>query len=174
MKSREAQKLRSGALFFVVLVVMPLLLFACSSAKSVQNNEIYHDSTTISVRCDSTSHQRYHWQDIQQHDSVSVHDSVLVYAKGDTIYKERWHKLTTIKWKSTTKMDSTISKTYTSKADTIKIKYYVNRWKTKEVEKSDSTWKKVRLFFGDVFILFIALLIICYIKERITSARKIQ
>lgn len=111
--------------------------------------------------------RQIHWQDTRQHDSVFKHDSVLVYIKGDTIIKERWHNLTTTRWKTTTKTDTIVGDIYTFVTDTIKVKYYVNRYKTKEVEKPASTWQKVRLFFGDCVLLFLALVAVNWIRVRI-------
>lgn len=166
-KSRKGRNLRSVALFFAVLIITPLLILGCSCAKSAANNTIYRDSAHTSIRRDSVNQRQIHWQDTQQHDSVFKQDSVLVYIKGDTIIKERWHNLTTTKWKTTTKTDTIVGDIYTFVTDTVKVKYYVNRYKTKEVEKPVSTWQKVRLFVGDCVLLFLALVAVCWIKERI-------
>ena len=165
--SRKWRKLRSVALFLAMLIITPLLIFGCSCAKTAQNNTVYHDSTHTSVRRDSVNQRQIHWQDTKQHDSVFRQDSVLVYIKGDTIIKERWHNLTTTRWKTTTKTDTIVGDIYTYVTDTVKIKYYVNRYKTKEVEKPASTWQKVRIFIGDCVLLFLALIAFKWIKERI-------
>ena len=93
--SRKWRNLRSVALFLAMLIITPLLIFGCSCAKTAQNNTIYHDSAYTSVMLDSVNQRQSHWQDTKQHDSVFRQDSVLVYIKGDTIIKERWHNLTT-------------------------------------------------------------------------------
>lgn len=165
--SRKGRKLRSVALFFSVLIITPLLILGCSCAKSAANNTIYRDSAHTSTRHDSVNQRQIHWQDTQQHDSVFKHDSVLVYIKGDTIIKERWHNLTTTIWKTTTKTDTIVGDTYTFVTDTVKVKYFVNRYKTKEVEKPASTWHKIRLFIGDCVLLFLALVAVNWIRVRI-------
>ena len=154
----------SVALFLVMLIITQLLIFGCSCAKTAQNNTIYHDSAYTSVRRDSVNQRQIHWQDTKQHDSVFRQDSVLVYIKGDTIIKERWHNLTTTRWKTTTKTDTIVGDIYTYVTDTVKVKYYVNRYKTKEVEKPASTWQKVRIFIGDCVLLFLALIAFKWIK----------
>lgn len=159
--------MRSVALFFSVLIITPLLILGCSCAKSAANNTIYRDSAHTSTRHDSVNQRQIHWQDTRQHDSVFKQDSVLVYIKGDTVIKERWHNLTTTKWKTTTKTDTIVGDTYVFVTDTVKVKYYVNRYKTKEVEKPASTWHKIRLFIGDCVLLFLAIFAVCWIKERI-------
>jgi hypothetical protein len=111
--------------------------------------------------------QQIHWQDTRQHDSIFKQDSVLVYIKGDTIIKERWHNLTTIRWRTSTKTDTIVGDIYKFVTDTVKVKYYVNRYKTKEVEKPASTWHKIRLFAGDCVLLFLAIFAVCWIKEHI-------
>lgn len=166
-KSRKGRNLRSVALFFAVLIITPLLILGCSCAKSAANNTIYRDSAHTSTRHDSVNQRQIHWQNTKQHDSVFKHDSVLVYIKGDTVIKERWHNLTTTRWKTTTKTDTIVGDTYVFVTDTVKVKYYVNRYKTKEVEKPASTWQKVRLFFGDCVLLFLALVAVNWIRVRI-------
>ena len=164
--SRKWRNLRSVSLFFVILIITPLLIFGCSCAKTAQNNTVYNDSAHTSARRDSVNQRQIQWQDTQQHDSVFKHDSVLVYIKGDTVIKERWHNLTTTRWKTTTKTDTIVVDIYKFLTDTVKVKYYVNRYKTKEVEKPVNTWKKIRLFIGDCVLLFMALIAFNLIKER--------
>ena len=149
-----------------MLIITPLLILGCSCAKTAQNNTVYNDSAHTSARRDSVNQRKIHLQDTQQHDSVFKHDSVLVYIKGDTVIKERWHNLTTTRWKTTTKTDTIVVDIYKFVTDTVKVKYYVNRYKTKEVEKPASTWQKIRLFIGDCALLFLALIAFDWIKER--------
>ena len=165
--SRKWRNLRSIALFFAMLIITPLLIFGCSCAKTAQNNTIYHGSAHTSVRRDSVNQRQIHWQDTRQHDSIFKQDSVLVYIKGDTVIKERWHNLTTTRWKETTKTDTIVVDIYKFVTDTVKVKCYVNRYKTKDVEKPLSTWKKLRIFIGDCVLLFLALIAVKWIKERI-------
>lgn len=165
--SRKGRNLRSVALFLAMLTITPLLILGCSCAKTAQNNTVYHDSAHASLRRDSVNHRQSYWQEIQQHDSVIKQDSVLVYIKGDTVIKERWHNLTTTRWKTTTKTDTIVFDIYKFVTDTVKVKYYVNRYKTKEVEKPASTWHKIRLFAGDCVLIFLAIFAVCWINERI-------
>lgn len=158
--------MRSVALFLAMLIITPLLIFGCSCAKTAQNNTVYHDSAHTSARRDSVNQRQIHLQDTRQHNSIFKHDSVLVYIKGDTVIKERWHNLTTTRWKTTTKTDTIVVDIYKFVTDTVKVKYYVNRYKTKEVEKPVSTWQKIRLFIGDCVLLFLALIAFNWIKER--------
>lgn len=154
------------ALFLAMLIITPLLTLGCSCAKTAQNNTVYNDSAHTSVRRDSVNQRQIHWQDTQQQDSIFMQDSVLVYINGDTVIKERWHNLTTTRWKTTTKTDTIFVDIYKFLTDTVKVKYYVNRYKTKEVEKPVNTWKKIRLFIGDCVLLFLALIAFNWIKER--------
>lgn len=165
--SRKGRNLRSVALFLAMLIITPLLILGCSCAKTAANNTVYRDSAHTSLRRDSVSHRQIHWQDTRQQDSVIKQDSVLVYIKGDTIIKERWHNLTTTRWRTTTKTDTIVGDIYKFVTDTLKVKYYVNRYKTKEVEKPVGTWHKIRLLAGDCVLLFLALVAVCWIKERI-------
>ena len=159
--------MRSVTLFLAMLIITPLLILGCSCANSAANNTIYRDSAHTSTRHDSVNQRQIHWQETRQHDSIFKQDSVLVYIKGDTIIKERWHNLTITRWKTTTKTDTIVGDIYTFVTDTVKVKYYVNRYKTKEVEKPASTWHKIRLFIGDCVLLFLALVAVNWIRVRI-------
>ena len=159
--------MRSVALFLAMLIITPLLILGCSCAKTATNNTVYRDSAHTSVRRDSVNQRKIHWQDTQQHDSVFRQDSVLVYINGDTVIKERWHNLTITRCNTTTKTDTIVVDIYKFVTDTVKVKYYVNRYKTKEVEKPLSTCQKIRLFIGDCVLLFLALIAFDWIKERI-------
>ena len=139
-----------------MLIITPLLIFGCSCAKSAQNNTVYHDSAHTSVRRDSVNQRQIHWQDTRQHDSIFKQDSVLVYIKGDTVIKERWHNLTTTRWKTSTRTDTIVGDIYTFVTDTMKVKYYVNRYKT-----------KIRLLAGDCVLLFLPIFAVRWINERI-------
>lgn len=165
--SRKGRNLRSVALFIAMLIITPLLILGCSCAKTAQNNTVYNDRAHTSARRDSVNQRQIHWQDTHQNDSIFRQDSVLVYIKGDTIIKERWHNLTSTRWKMTTKTDTIVVDIYKFVTDTVKVKYYVNRYKTQEVEKPASTWHKIRLFAGDCVLLFLALIAVDWIKERI-------
>lgn len=166
-KSRKARNLRSKTFFLLLLIITPLFILGCSCAKSAANNTILRDSTRTTTRLDSVNRRQSHWQDTKQRDSVYKQDSVVVYIKGDTIIKDRWHLLTTTKERTITKTDTIVGDTYVCVTDTLKVKYYVNRWKAKEVEKPVSTWHKIRLFIGDCVILFLILVAVNWIKERI-------
>lgn len=155
------------ALFLAMLIITQLLILGCSCAKTAANNTVYHDSAHTILRRDSVSHRQIHWQDTRQHDSIFKQDSVLVYINGDTIIKERWHNLTTTRWRTTTKTDTIVGDIYKFVTDTVKVKCFVNRYKTKEVEKPAGTWHKIRLFAGDCVLLFLAIFAVCWIKERI-------
>lgn len=165
--SRKGRNLCSVALFLAMLIITPLLILGCSCAKTAQNNTVYHDSTHTSVRRDSVNQRQIHCQDTRQHDSIFKQDSVLVYIKGDTVIKERWHNLTTTRWKTSTRTDTIVGDIYTFVTDTMKVKYYVNRYKTKEVEKPVSTWHKIRLLAGDCVLLFLPIFAVRWINERI-------
>ena len=165
--SRKWRNLRSVALFLAMLIITPLFIFGCSCAKSAQNNTVYNDSAHTSVIRDSVNQLQSHWQYTRQHDSIFKQDSVLVYINGDTVIKEHWHNLTTTRWITTTKTDTIVGNIYKFVTDTVKVKYYVNRYKTKEIEKPVSTWHKIRLFIGDCVLLFLALISVNWIKERI-------
>lgn len=161
-KLRKARNLRSRTFFLLVLIITPILFLGCASGKFTRNSAIFRDSSQVSYRKDSTNKQKSHWQDTQQHDSTYKQDSVVVYIKGDTVIRDRWHQLTTIRWKTITKTDTVQGDTYICVTDTVRTTKYIDRWKTKEVEKPRSALVKARLFVGDCVILLIILLIVSW------------
>lgn len=152
--------MHSKAFFLLAGIIAHLFLLSCSCAKIAQNNTNFRDSARISTRQDSINERKSHYSGTYAHDSVFKHDSVLVFIKGDTVIKERWHTMETIKWKTVTKTDTIVGNHYTLAADTVKAKEYIDRWQTKEVEKPDSPMRKLRLFIGDCVLLFVFLVLV--------------
>lgn len=148
-------------------IITHLCFLSCSCAKIAQNNTNFRDSARISARQDSVNERKSHYSDTYAHDSVFRHDSVLVFIKGDTVIKERWHTLETIKWKTTTKTDTIVGDHYTLVTDTVKVKEYIDRWKTKEVEKPDTPMRKLRLFIGDCVLLFAFLVLAEWVWRKV-------
>ena len=96
--------------------------------------------------------------------NIVYHDSAHTSVRRDSVNQRQIH------WQDTKQHDSVIKQDSVLvyiKGDTVKVKYYVNRYKTKEVEKPASTWHKIRLFAGDCVLLFLAIFAVCWIKERI-------
>lgn len=161
---KEAKILRSVALFFVFGITIPLLLFSCSSVKSTENNAIYHDSASTHLRKDSVNTRASVRNDTYAHDSVFRWDSIQVLIKGDTVIRDRWHHLTITKTKTVQVHDTIIGDTYHLVSDTVKVKYYVNRYKYKE--KPLTWWERQKLeccgFFMGAFVVVTML----FINER--------
>ena len=64
----------------LILIIFSLLLFCilvgCKSTEKLQN---INTETRIEYR------DKYH------RDSIYIRDSVIIYVKGDTVFKDRWH-----------------------------------------------------------------------------------
>lgn len=109
----------------VLLVIVGLLavsLFSgCRSIKYVPLEKV--------VYRESVKHDTLH-----KRDSIYVHDSVSTSQKGDTLFRDRWHRETVIKEVLKSKTDSFI------KRDSIPVPY--------PVEKELSKWEQFQLKYA--------------------------
>lgn len=125
------------------LLVWALLFcfFSCSSVKYVPIE---------------TVKERIEYRDRLQRDSIHVHDSIYIHAKGDTMYYERW---------KTVYKDRLLHDTcYINNTDTISVPY--------PVEKKLSSWQQFKIEIGGwafgitiAFVLFVTIWLIY--KKRI-------
>ena len=94
-------------------------------------------------------------------DSAYIHDSVFVFMKGDTVYRDRWH---------TEYRDRKVYDTcYTSKTDTIRMPYPVDR----AVEKSLSWWQKLFINTGKIALLAGLIILIVWSNKKLSWISKI-
>ena len=117
-----------GMLYIVALAVAALICSLFASCKSVEYVPVIeHKTDTLIV----TKHQ---------HDSIHVHDSIMISEKGDTVRIEKWHT----KYIETQVHDTT----YISKTDSVPQPYPVTQY----VEKPLSTPQKGLMVLGCVLI----------------------
>lgn len=86
------------------------------------------------------------YRDHYLRDSIHVHDSIFMFMKGDTVFRDRWHTEYKNKFVSDT--------TYINKTDTIRIPY--------PIEKRLSRWDSIKLelggwAFGAVVVLILTI-----------------
>lgn len=159
--------MRLAALFLCIGIIIPLTLFGCASGKSSVNNTVFRDSVARTVEKDSVKWKESSKNDTYQHDSIYKRDSVVVYVKGDTVIKDRWHWLTAYKTRDVSKTDTIIKDRLHNVTDTVKVNKYIDRVKVKEVEKPRSEWVKARLFVGDCVLLLLFLSLVSYIVKKL-------
>ena len=92
-------------IFIIFSLLLVCILIGCKSTEKLQN---INTETRIEYR------DKYH------RDSVYIRDSVIIYVKGDTVYKDRWHT----EWKEKESGDTIILK------DTVYIEKEVYRDKS--------------------------------------------
>lgn len=110
-------------------IAAALLLCGCTTTRYVPVVEKHVDTTYITK-----------WQ----HDSIHVHDSTLVWQKGDTVLVEKWHTKYVEKQVHDT--------TYISKKDTVPQPYPVPEY----VEKELSWWQRFRMNAGGIALGLLA------------------
>ena len=111
-------------IFIIFSLLLVCILIGCKSTEKLQN---INTETRIEYR------DKYH------RDSVYIRDSVIIYVKGDTVYKDRWHT----EWKEKETGDTIILK------DTVYIEKEVFRDKSEQ----PNNWKET------ILIIIIGILI---------------
>ena len=141
----EKERIKVGCLqgaAFIVLIIMGLLLCAmlsgCTTTQYVP--VIEHKTDTLIV----TKHQ---------HDSIHVHDSIMVSEKGDTVRIEKWH---------TKYIENQVHDTlYQSKTDSIPVPYEV----VKEVPRKRTTIDWVLTITGLLAIIAVIIWVVNKVKR---------
>ena len=114
-----------------ILLVMVLMSIICS-CRSIQYVPV--ESVRTEIR----------YKDRQQRDSIHIRDSIFMFQKGDTIFKDRWHT----EYKDKLVMDTA----FIYKNDSIPVPY--------PVEKQLSKWQQFKMDVGDIAIGGIIVLLI--------------
>lgn len=125
----------------VSLMAVIICCIVCSSCRSVKYVPVESVRTEIEYR------------DRMQRDSIHVHDSIFMYAKGDTIFRDRWHTM----YKDRLIRDTT----YINKTDTIRVPY--------PVEKRLSRWQSMKLELGGLaigIVVAFTLIIACWLIHK--------
>lgn len=105
--------------------------------------------------------ERIEYRDRWLSDSAYIHDSVFVFIKGDTVYRDRWH---------TEYRDRKVYDTcYVSKTDTIKVPYPVDR----EVEKSLLWWQHLFINTGKIALLAGLIILLVWSNKKLSWISKI-
>lgn len=124
--------------WLLIGVLVGLIIFFLSGCTTTEY------VTVEKVRTDTVNHSKV------LRDSVWLHDSVYVKEKGDTVTVERWHT----EWRERLLFDTLLIATH----DTIPQPYPV----IKVVEKNLSWWQRLRLYLGDVVLVFLLVIAAYY------------
>jgi hypothetical protein bacD2_02365 len=104
----------------ISLLAVIVCCFICSSCRSVQYVPV------------ETVHNKVEYRDRLQRDSIHVYDSIFMYHKGDTVFRDRWHT----EYKDRLVRDTS----YINLTDTISVPY--------PVEKELSRWQQMKIELG--------------------------
>ena len=126
-----------------ILLVMVLMSIICS-CRSVQYVPVESVRTEIQ------------YKDRLQRDSVHIRDSIFMYQRGDTIFKDRWHT----EYKDKLVMDTA----FIYKNDSIPVPY--------PVEKQLNKWQQLKMDIGGISIGGIIVLLFIVIWLIIKNRRK--
>lgn len=113
------------AVNYLLIIAFLLLLASCTTTKYVPVIEHHTDTLRLSRN---------------MRDSISVHDSIHVREKGDTVLVERWHT----KYREKLAHDTI----YKSRVDSIPAPYPVE----KKVEKELTWWQQTRLHLANIVL----------------------
>lgn len=121
----------------VVLVILMLFASLFSGCKTITKTEVIEK-----VRIDTLMETKW------QKDSIWLHDSVYIHQKNDTLLIEKWHT----KWRDRLLIDTV----YRSKIDSIPYPVIQTEYKEREL----NWWQKLRMYLGDMMLLFVIAAII--------------
>ena len=135
----------TGALWWLAVLIVILLLAGCSTVRYVP---------VPSVSVDSVYVDRY------QHDSIYLRDSVYVnrWTAGDTVYQDK------IVYKYIFRDKVKYDTVRISRSDTVRVPY--------PVERRLSTWEQVRLNVGGWAIALVVITILVVVGWAIYKIRK--
>lgn len=126
----------------VGMVAVGLLMCSCKSVEYVPviQHETHHDSIYFTK---------------VQKDSVWLHDSISIEAKGDTVRIEKWHT------KYVTKIDTVVK--YKSVTDSIPVPYEVPKY----IDKPLKWWQKSLIWTGILALMVVILICARWVSKRI-------
>ncbi|WP_455671704.1 hypothetical protein [Phocaeicola sp.] len=93
------------------------------------------------------------YRDRWQKDSTHVHDSIFMYIKGDTVFRDRWHT----EYKDRLLRDTT----YIERTDSVQVPYLV--------EKKLTRWQSIKQAIGGLAIggiAFLLLVVVWQIRKK--------
>lgn len=123
----------SAFLAFITAMAICGIISALTSCRSVKYVSVPEYHTEYKTRTDS----------ILKRDSVWIHDSVSVWMKNDTVFKDRWHTEWRYHNMDKIKIDTFI------KTDSVRVPY--------PVEKRLSKWQQIKV---DYFVPLVCLCVI--------------
>ena len=137
---KDLAKMCLTAIISLLAVIVCCLV--CSSCRSIQ----YVPLETI--------HNQVEYRDRSQRDSIHVYDSIFMFQKGDTIFRDRWH---------TEYKDRIIRDTaYINKTDSVQVPY--------PIEKQLSRWQSIKIELGGwafgIIIAFSLIIVIWLVRSR--------
>ena len=99
-------------------------------------------------------------QILWQHDSVHVHDSVMLQVRGDTVFRDVWHREYV-----TRAVHDTI---FRSRTDSVPVPYPV----PVEVERELTWWQQTRIHIGNIVIVLLMGAVAFFFARVIYNSRR--
>ena len=148
---------RFAAFSFVYWVIIPILVVACSCAKSAQNNSYVSEHRETAK--DTSADVRSRIELGASHDSIYVHDSTVVTIKGDTVTMTRW-KTRYVERVKCKQITDTIYRYIGQSRGEYNSE---SSWRQEKKTYNILSWLRYSLFF---FLLILVLYILIAIKRR--------
>ena len=139
---RDLAKVCLTAIFSLLAVIICCLM--CFSCKGIQYIPVESIKT------------EYQYRDRLRRDSIYVHDSIFMFMKGDTIFRDRWHTV----YKNNIVYDTA----YVNIVDTIHVPY--------PIEKQLSRWESVKQELGGWLLGAVFVLVLVIASKSIYKFRK--
>lgn len=146
----------STALKFIAWAVIPFLIFACRTAKTVQNKSTFATDTIIVHTTDTIQQVRWHLRTDTLRERIYERDSTSQRQAGDTIIREIWHWRERTADRSRTATDS-LQLRIASHRDTLRATERQETQREETTKHSEPPWYERILFWMIILIVFVAI-----------------
>lgn len=158
----DINRVKGFVLGLVACAIITLLLGSCRTTKyvPVESTKTRTEYKTLAVH-DTVR------DTVLKHNNVYKHDSVIVTAKGDTVFVDRWHTLMQVTVdKGKTLHSNVVHDTiYINKADSVTVPEPVERQLTKW-EKANNTVKDIFSIIGMIVTLMVIAFVVLWLIKR--------
>lgn len=151
---RKAFLFARDALKFIAWAVIPFLIFACRTAKSVQNKHLLQRDTIIIHTTDTIQQVRWQLLTDTLRERIYERDSTSQRQAGDTIIREIWH------WRERTAESSrtaTDSMAMQMKSLRDSLRATSSHTQDVEIQRKEPPWYKRILYWSIILIVFVVI-----------------
>lgn len=159
---RKAFLFACDALKFIAWAVIPFLILACTTAKTVQNKHLLQRDTIIIHATDTIQQVRWQLRTDTLRERIYVRDSTSQRQQGDTIIREIWHWRESSTESSRTSMDS-LHTCIKSLRDSLRASQRQDTQQEVKTKRSEPSWYERMALWGVLLLIFLTII---YFSDR--------